>query len=410
MSLLQFELNQINASFDEQWLCWQERAAIKTRYSTAENDNFWNFFPLNLYEYFADASFYAARRIALAARAGGMYGFLLQKQPTHDWSETETRAAAEWLMDFARAQLTPLIAADNPFWQQFTSSFDQCGRGFAHERQRLTLPAAPYSPTALADVITDKTALACLTTLAFATLTGQLPVAAAVCASQRELYAGIYLFQSVLNWKTDYHQQIYSYPLLNLLAEIPHLTADIAAESTQIGRYFYYTGQAEQTLAQASTHFYEAMAAVSDLSPTLWGALLTHFLEKTESLRKDIARIVQQHKARQQPAAPAPAKEIAAPPSSRLNQAIHAAAQYLASNQASDGRWGDFMLLAEQSSFWVTGYVGWTLSQLPKPVGRLEQAGRPELLGTTFEFLHYFGAKSLGDLPALPERDESAAT
>ncbi|MBC7315482.1 MAG: SMC-Scp complex subunit ScpB, partial [Chloroflexi bacterium] len=43
---------------------------------------------------------------------------------------------------------------------------------------------------------------------------------------------------------------------------------------------------------------------------------------------------------------------------------------------------------------------------LIQPVGRLEQAGRPELLGTTFEFLHYFGLKSLEELPPLPEPDE----
>lgn len=36
------------------------------------------------------------------------------------------------------------------------------------------------------------------------------------------------------------------------------------------------------------------------------------------------------------------------------------------------------------------------------PVGRLEQAGRPVLFGTTFEFLHYFGLKSLDELPELP--------
>lgn len=33
--------------------------------------------------------------------------------------------------------------------------------------------------------------------------------------------------------------------------------------------------------------------------------------------------------------------------------------------------------------------------------GHLEQAGRPELLGTTFEFLQYFGLSSLDDLPPL---------
>lgn len=40
------------------------------------------------------------------------------------------------------------------------------------------------------------------------------------------------------------------------------------------------------------------------------------------------------------------------------------------------------------------------------PAGRLAQAGRPELLGTTFEFLQYFGIESLDDLPSLPEFEE----
>jgi segregation and condensation protein B len=42
-------------------------------------------------------------------------------------------------------------------------------------------------------------------------------------------------------------------------------------------------------------------------------------------------------------------------------------------------------------------------------VARLEQAGRPILYGTTFEFLQYFGLRQLQDLPALPERSASAA-
>ncbi len=37
-------------------------------------------------------------------------------------------------------------------------------------------------------------------------------------------------------------------------------------------------------------------------------------------------------------------------------------------------------------------------------VGRLEQAGRPILYGTTFEFLQYFGLRQVQDLPPLPAR------
>jgi segregation and condensation protein B len=43
---------------------------------------------------------------------------------------------------------------------------------------------------------------------------------------------------------------------------------------------------------------------------------------------------------------------------------------------------------------------------LVEAVGHLQQAGRPELLGTTFEFLQYFGVDSLEALPTLPEFEE----
>ena len=43
---------------------------------------------------------------------------------------------------------------------------------------------------------------------------------------------------------------------------------------------------------------------------------------------------------------------------------------------------------------------------LIESVGRLEQAGRPILYGTTFEFLQYFGIDSLEELPDLPEIDQ----
>jgi segregation and condensation protein B len=46
---------------------------------------------------------------------------------------------------------------------------------------------------------------------------------------------------------------------------------------------------------------------------------------------------------------------------------------------------------------------------LIEPVGRLPQAGRPIVYGTTFEFLQYFGLQELADLPPLDggKRNES---
>jgi len=41
---------------------------------------------------------------------------------------------------------------------------------------------------------------------------------------------------------------------------------------------------------------------------------------------------------------------------------------------------------------------------LIEEVGRLEQAGRPILYGTTFEFLQYFGLQDLAELPLLESK------
>jgi len=47
---------------------------------------------------------------------------------------------------------------------------------------------------------------------------------------------------------------------------------------------------------------------------------------------------------------------------------------------------------------------------LVQVVGNLEQAGRPELLGTTFGFLQYLGLTTLDELPMLPQLDEALRT
>jgi segregation and condensation protein B len=45
--------------------------------------------------------------------------------------------------------------------------------------------------------------------------------------------------------------------------------------------------------------------------------------------------------------------------------------------------------------------------ELVQVVGNLEQAGRPELLGTTFGFLQYLGLATLDELPRLPQLEEA---
>lgn len=46
---------------------------------------------------------------------------------------------------------------------------------------------------------------------------------------------------------------------------------------------------------------------------------------------------------------------------------------------------------------------------LIEEVGRLPQAGRPIIYGTTFEFLQYFGLQGLAELPPLDEEEQDGS-
>jgi len=46
---------------------------------------------------------------------------------------------------------------------------------------------------------------------------------------------------------------------------------------------------------------------------------------------------------------------------------------------------------------------------LVKELGRLPQAGRPIVYGTTFEFLQYFGLRDLAELPPLAEEEQDGS-
>lgn len=59
-----------------------------------------------------------------------------------------------------------------------------------------------------------------------------------------------------------------------------------------------------------------------------------------------------------------------------------------------------------QSDSVVRSLVG---KGLIEEVGRLEQAGRPIIYGTTFGFLQHFGLRDLGDLPPLAPSEEAGA-
>lgn len=364
MTLLHFELSQANRRFAACWRAWQEQQPFTLPLPPAENELRWDHFPFELYEYFPELPMRAARRIGLAARAASCSAFLWQQSSDGLLPGDQVARAGVWLQAFAQAQLAPLIPPGSPFWQAIGPSYRQFRAGLSAERARLATLAEPYRPAQFAAIVAQKAALPRLTLRAFAEVAGAAPHDVDLRASQRHLYLGLQLYHDVLNWRADYIAGARSYPLHHLLRALAATpAADPAgrqAELAEIGGYFYYSALAEQMLAEAADHFYRAMAAVTDLPPTLWRALLVRLAEKSQRLRRDLAQI---RRRQTDPSGRRRATAVAPQTAQGLQDARHAAAHYLAQAQAEDGRWGDFALSGEQSTAWVTGYVGWTLAQ-----------------------------------------------
>lgn len=372
MTLLLVELQRTNENFDADWTTWQtergEAAPLTHRDIRLIHDHF----PFVLYEYFPHVSLRAARSIALASRVASMYTLVMERRASgalpFDWAQ----AAGDWLHARTRAQLEQAVGESSSLLDRLAEACARCRESFERDRAEWSLPIQPVPFTHFQQTAADKTALAYLISAAFAALADALGSLPGLEESQRHLYASLYLFRGVRNWKQDYTAGAFSYPLIQLLASTPALTpADNEdgrqAQIQEVGRHFYYSGLAEHMLDVTAESLCRAMAAVTDLPPTPWGALAAGLLEQVEQLRKDIAQIRQKRvaEALARQHQPRPARLDASRPSpDRIAAAIDSATRYLIQQSARNGSWGDFMLLAEQSTFWVTGYVGWTLNTI----------------------------------------------
>ncbi|HDQ71774.1 MAG TPA: hypothetical protein ENN19_06715 [Chloroflexi bacterium] len=297
MALLQVEMRRLNAKFETLWTAWQEQQGFAFPSTTKDIKPIFDHFPMQLYEFFPHIPLRAARVVALASRAASTYMLLLQEEQVGTLPCSQVQAAYNWLQSFAQEQLAQVIPNHSPFWQQFSDGYHQCRQAFEQQRQSLTLPPKPYPPERFVEIVRGKTALAHVTTASLACMSNQEELSVTLIEAQRHLYAGLQLCQDVSSWKQDFVSGALSYPLIVLLTEkLSIAVADSQAgrqtQALEIGRRFYYTGLAKQTLETSSAHFRQAITAISNLSRTSWRIMLAGLLEQNEQLIHDIDKIV----------------------------------------------------------------------------------------------------------------------
>ncbi|MFE9883312.1 prenyltransferase/squalene oxidase repeat-containing protein, partial [Streptomyces sp. NPDC005784] len=356
MTLLLMETRYTDQTFAEQWLARRCREGPTRQPPRPVAGALFDHFPFLLYEYFATVPMSAARRVALAARAGGMTQFLRYQQRRGLYAPAQAERDCAWLQQFATRELRGVLPAAERFWQSLSTGYDQLS----------------HTPTA-------GVLLAHTTTEAFAARAGRPELTGPVTESQTRLYAGLTLYQDCVGWKEDFLHGHPSQLVPRLLAELGHPSAapdtERAALVADAARRFYYGGLAEHTLDVAAEHLCRALAAVTDLPRGGWVQQLVGLLADVRGLRADLDRL---RRAGLAGARDAPgrgrqaARERVAPDA--LGIASAAAARYLGKEQDVAGRWGDFLLLGQQSTSWVTSYVGWNLSFVDASAAALDPA------------------------------------
>ena len=336
MTLLLVETARVDAVFGDLWRGWLRQRGWEPPADPRRAA--FDHFPFLLYEHFATAPMAAARDIALAARAMGMASHL-EQAPLPGRDRPPAAESAVWLRALACARLESVIPPAAPFWRSFAPD------GPA------SCAAAPAS--ALAPV---------------AGPAGPLPL---VHESQTHLYAALALYEGCLWWRDDYLRRRPSEVVARLCHE---LDGAAAVSPDEAGRRFYYGGLAERVLDEAGEHLCRALAAVTDLPPVGWGAMLSRRLTDVTALRTDIRRIRRDQVARSGVQPATPRRTGTGPPPVEPAAAAEAAASYVRREQAPEGWWGDFMLLGQQSTSWVTGYVGWNLALSDPDGGDLRRA------------------------------------
>jgi squalene-hopene/tetraprenyl-beta-curcumene cyclase len=374
MTLLLFEKQRADDTFDS---LWQQEHGPALGLARQDLGLLHDHLAFLIYEFFPEAPVGAARRVMLAARAAGVQSLLIERLAEDTLPEAPAAAALRWLAGLAEEQLRACLPDEAAFWAQYAEWPQRCRSGFGQN-------AAVPDLARLSELVADRTAAAYQTAAAFGTLSGHPERLGAVRRAQGHLYTGATLYREMLSWKQDFCAGRRTYLLEQLRAGAPELR-DLSPEQRQgrlaeLGRRLYYGGLADHLLAEAAEQFCRAMAEVTELPPTPWGGFVAHLMEQSERLRRDIAQIraqklaaIRPERVRAQPDVMTSAEEQPIQ-AEQIRRAETAGCGYLAREQSPGGFWGDFLLLAEQSTYWVTGYVAWTLQQVRPDAADLGRA------------------------------------
>jgi len=159
----------------------------------------------------------------------------------------------------------------------------------------------------------------------------------------------------ISDFKKDIDEHQWTYPQVLLRSYFQQQSLQIDDASIQ-HKYLFLSGIAQDLVQKAVWHYDQAAALAHDMTLIE----LKQYLEKEKAAalfyQNEIAYLIEKTKQKL-------TKSQTFQPNQNLNLTIAAGIKYLVQN-AEEGFWTDFMTSAGRGKTWISGYVGWQLTQL----------------------------------------------
>ncbi len=322
-----------------------------------------HYYPFLFIDAFPQISIASVRQLAIAGYLYERYLLaqdrLLDNQVgVQDPQRCRTFLLASAFHEEALIRLQALFASGSPFWSYLRTYRQEFIRAVFLETVKHTGRFSACPAAEGRQLARGKSAIAKASTTALALLANTEEMIAPLADSQDWVAAGFQLYDDLQDWKKDYAHERYSY-LLNRVIVEGKFSDDIAAgmrpDLKVIGQVLYYSGLAEELLAEGNRAYEEALRSVEELPCPRWTRYIQLLQANNRKLRAELEEIRTRTLAvYQKPAGP---RDVS------LSSAIERTIWFLATHQSPEGCWGDFRTLAGVSTGWVTGYVGSALRQ-----------------------------------------------
>lgn len=250
-------------------------------------------YPLLFYTAFPRVSLAQLRTLSV----GGSYLFdyilcLDRMLDQSSLNDAGTTLLSGLLQREAMTLLYQLFPAGSAFWTYFDTYYAHFAQAVLRERACHHHVVRPYTEAELEFIYAGKPALAKSCIAALALIDGSEAGIAALSASHDAFYVGFQLVDDLLDWRLDYLQGHYSYPLTLAFQQgdwRKRVESRSRPDLAEVEAWLHASGAAEQSLALALHYLEHAEACLGAMPEGSWLAAIRRMRQNVAGFRFPVA-------------------------------------------------------------------------------------------------------------------------